>query len=200
MFKRKFFHRGNYIKLAVCGVRPGAGAMHAALTIANYLSSKKKQDVIFIELSATSRIFQLLSDQSLALDSSLGYPYRGVTYVPACSVSQARDILISSRASVVVAIGELDSASDAIFSLCQKQLVIGCMAPWCSESYVSFIRNKLIKFHDIKQISFCGINLNKIEKQTFKRMYDCNIRPMPYIKNPFCLSEKDFPLIDQLLL
>lgn len=174
--------------------------MHTALTLANYLASKKKQEVIFIELAKTSRIYSFVSEKPVQVGHSLAYLYKGVAYIPSCSIREAREVLLKTNASVVLVMEEMDSSSSQLFALCQKKLVVGSMAAWCSESYISFIRNKLIKFHDIKQISFCGINLKKIEKQNFKKMYDCNIRPMPYIKDPFYLAEKDFQAIEQLLV
>ncbi len=194
----RIFKKEEKTIIGICGVNRGVGAMHTALTMANYLRSKKKRPVIFIELSEKSRIYEMVCENKMKVEASVGYGYMGVKYIVSSSINEAMSTIRSTKDNVIVLIENLDKSTAKVWNVCHKKMVIGSMKPWNKQDYVGFIREKIIKEYDMRQISFYGNSLLKKETRDFNKMYECQIKAIPYIEDPFSLSEKDFKRIESI--
>ncbi len=194
----RIFKKEEKTIIGICGVSRGVGAMHTALIMANYLRSKKKRPVIFIELSEKSRIYEMVCENKEKVEGNVGYGYMGVKYIVSSTINEAMSIIRSTQDNVIVLIENLDKTSAKVWNMCHKKMVIGSMKPWNKQDYIRFIREKIIKEYDMRQISFYGNSLLKRETRDFNKMYECEIRAIPYIEDPFSLSEKDFKGIETI--
>lgn len=63
------------------GTREGAGCTHMALSVANYLHSVEKWEVMYLELGDFSHLYPMFSDRVVEKNGDILYAYNGVFYL-----------------------------------------------------------------------------------------------------------------------
>lgn len=197
LFKKNY----SKIKKSYClvGTKPGIGVTHLALSIANFLFSKERREVIYIEVTDSSEIFELVKENPIQLGESVAYLYKGVKYLVSASVEEAMTLLTTRDEIIVLDIHELNEESLALFVASDKKIVLGSMKPWCEDKYTDFIKNKLFRSTNIKDIYFIGLIISKKERKKFKDSFNCPIQNAPIIADPFKLTEEEFPEMETLI-
>lgn len=181
---------------AVVGAGRGNGATHLALVIANYLSSVKRKNVTIIELNSKSDLYNVISE-----NSNNNYEnnfYKNVRYITSSSIKEANDVLSENKDYIVFDIHDVNRESMNLFMLCDKKFVIGSFKPWKRQEYIKFVKSIILKY-DTKNVLFLGQGINTNEKKQFYELFGLKIFKLPIIWDPYCIEEKDFPKIEQLV-
>lgn len=199
MFRIKRRSKENVITFGIVGVNKGVGVTHLALAIANYLCSKEGYEVIYVELSDSSCLYDVVSGKTSYVNQTIAYEYKEVNYVLTNSIDEVKEILLLSKCPVVVDFEKLDKVSTDVFNLCKHKIVVGSIKPWCRKQYERFIEEKIKGKIDIKQIEFCGRQINNKEKADFYKNMHFEIFNIPEIVNPFKILEKEFELIEKII-
>ena len=184
--------------IGVVGASKGIGVTHFSLCLANYLHSVEGQEVIYVEVSKQSYLYNMVCKKQIYIGNSIAYPYKGVNYIVSATFEEAKNILLLTKCMVVVDIKELDECSEKIFALCEKKIVLGSMQPWKANEFEKFLFNKIYKEHCIKNILFLGKNNKKESKKLFFKEFEAYLEDIPFIEDPFKLKVDDIKKISHL--
>jgi len=194
--KRKIDKKVNY---AVVGINNGIGVTHTCLMIANYLSSREGYKVTYVEMSEVSSLLGVVKGEAVQVHDTVGYRYKNVDYVFTNSVEQVRQILLFCKGPVIVDLESLNDKTGEIFSMCERKIVLGSVSPWRFEEYMKYINKKIHKKYDTKSISFLARGISSKAKRRFNEYFEGVLLPIPYVENPFLLSEDDIVKISNIL-
>ena len=207
-FAIKLFRRKTSIKnikieennkktIGVIGASPKMGVTHLSLSIANFLCSALKKKTLYIELCDDSQLLVVVGDRQINFDGHTGFLYKGVTYVLACDVDEAIQLIDSWEGFIVVDFASYSKTNSIVFQRCNTKLLIGSMTSWCSRN-VYQISNKL-KGDCMKNISYINLKNDKAETVLIKKEFKWNVFVRPIIDNPFRLKESDFEPLIQII-
>ena len=190
--------------ISIIGASRKLGVTHLSLSLANLLHSVLKQKVIYIELTDESRLLELVGEKQIFIHDMIGFLYKGVTYILACSIDDAIRLINSKEAYIIVDIERFSGRTSEIFDRCDRQIVIGSMKPWCKRDYFTLLEalrgGKGINSGKQNRIKFYNVGKIKSEKTLFSKISNCNIEALPIIEDPFSLKEEDFePLLNMIV-
>lgn len=175
------------------------GVTHMCLAIGSFLSSALKQKVLYIEVCDRSQLLPVVGEKQISFKGHTAFEYKKVTYVLACSVKEAMELMNTVDRHIVLDIDSYNSKTDALFSRCDKKIVIGSMKPWCRLDMLQMVK-KLEGGKDYKWISYFNIGNIKNEAKNFYIETNKPMGVVPFIENPFKLKETDFvPIINMIL-
>ena len=191
-------NKKNKKTICVVGVSPKSGVTHLCLSMANFLHSVLRQKVVYVELREDSSLLSVVGLNQVKLAGTIGYKYKGVTYILTGDVNEVMELMMSIDAWFIIDMKELNEETKTIFTNCDKRIVIGSLRPWCIREYYFYIEkiNK-IKMNN-SSVTYLGykMNNNKNEK-IIKKIEKIYISEAPIIEDPFSLKEKEFEaLID----
>lgn len=196
----KVSSKGKNRTIAVKGAYSGAGATHMCLCLANYMASREKHKVIYIELGENGTLTNMVGKEIVDLDGVLGYKYMGVIYVPAATIETCQRLLQTRLEYIVVDVKNDIAESASVLNLCCKVIILGSFKPWNEERFGNFIQKNVINKLDRTKVLFFGIETTKNEKITFQRVFNTELHTMPIILNPLCIKQKEFLLIKKIIL
>lgn len=198
---KKIISRSNTVpaSIAVAGIEKGAGSTHNALSIANYLCSKEGFDVIYIDLSRDEDLFDMVKSFCVQKDGIIGYSYKGVLFVPSCSINEATRIIESHKSICIVDCGVLNMDTLNVFLMCQQKIVFGFTKPWTMGSWDRCV---LLNDKTNKKVARTGYYSDRINKKChkyIKNSFGIDIKPRPVIEDPYCIRESEFETIRSFL-
>lgn len=185
---------------AIAGVNHGNGVTHISLALANYCHSKLMEDVTFIEVTNQSCIFDLVNEREKIINNSVLYLYKGVKYLTACTVEEAKEYILSARGICVMDIGELDDVSRELLVLAERKIIVGSIRPWKQREFIEFLIEKIVNKIDTRGILFLCDGINRKEKKKIDKIIDIRLYEKPIINNPFYIKKEEFEKMDFLLL
>ena len=188
--------------ICVVGTTSKAGVTHLCLSLANFLRSVIRQEVIYIELKEESSLLPLVGTKQIKVGETIGYKYKGVTYVFTNDVEKVEALMSTEDSTVIVDMNRLNKKNKKIFTNSDSKVVIGSLSPWCEQEYYEFVDYTLLKnkIH-IDQVTFCGNNIIRNEAvENFKKLYGSNLLNMPIIEDPFSLKEENFEELLKVLM
>ena len=184
--------------IGVVGASRKMGVTHICLSIANFLQSALKQDVLYIELSEDSQLLPVVGEKQINFDGHMAFSYKKVTYVLACDVEEAISLINSWQGHIVIDFADYSKNTYQVFGRCDKKIMIGSMSPWC-------IRDSIQIYERMKGDGMNGISIfyyqnDTKEENIFNCSFKCSMLPRPIIENPFKLKEKKFQSIIEMIL
>jgi hypothetical protein len=185
--------------IGVLGVKPGMGCTHVACSIANYLSSVEKRQVLYIEISKASGLLDFLWQHMIVYQGTIAYQYKGVLYVLSADLQEAQRLIKLHEGSVVLDFGGYQEESMELFSLCDRKLVLGSLQPWCKKAYEETINKMKNRKEDTRQMNFYCFALEERSAKAFAKQYLLAIENLSLLSNPFEMKEKDFVTVKQLI-
>lgn len=189
----------NKKSFAVTGAYPGAGATHFSLCLANYMASKEKKKVIYIELGENSTLANMVRGEIVDLDGVLGYKYMKVIYVLTNELEIIRKLLMTRDEFIVLDLGTMIAECNDICNLCSSIYVIGSYKPWNRDRFGGFIQKNIIRKHDLKKVKFFAMETDRIEKKSFQDRFHIELNSVPIVLNPLCIRQADFCRIAELM-
>jgi hypothetical protein len=186
-------------RIAIIAASRKLGVTHMCLSLANFISGMLKEQVLYIELCENSQLLGTVGNKLLSYEGSTAFLYKGVTYVLACSVEEAKRLISNYKGYVIVDIYQYDDATKFIFDQCDKQIVIGSMKPWCVRDLQILIKKLEGGWDMKKRRSAYIIGNNEGERKNYKQMFNSRAKRLPVIENPFSLKEKDFEGIIEMI-
>ena len=87
------------------GTREGAGCTHMALSVANYLHSVEKWEVMYLELGDFSHLYPMFSDRVVEKSGDILYAYQGVFYLICPKEKEALRLLDAFDGMMVIDFG-----------------------------------------------------------------------------------------------
>lgn len=180
------------------GTREGAGCTHMALSVANYLHSVEKWEVMYLELGDFSHLYPMFSDRVVEKSGDILYAYQGVFYLICPKEKEALRLLDAFDGMMVIDFGRFAKENPLLESICQRRVLMGGLQPWEREAYATCIeKNK--KKSDMAQMEYYSRHVNRKSQVSFAKENGVWVRPMPDIADPFSLEEKDIYYLKQWL-
>ena len=125
------------------GTREGAGCTHMALSVANYLHSVEKWEVMYLELGDFSHLYPMFSDRVVEKSGDILYAYQGVFYLICPKEKEALRLLDAFDGMMVIDFGRFAKENPLLESKCQRRVLMGGLQPWEREAYATCIeKNK----------------------------------------------------------
>ncbi|MCF0131533.1 MAG: hypothetical protein HUJ71_07370 [Pseudobutyrivibrio sp.] len=188
---------GTKDRIAVVGVSSGLGVTHMSLAMANYLQAVLKIDVLYIEVSEKSKLYNMVKEKPVYIGNSVGYLYKGVVYVVSATVKEALSLARVFEGVIIYDIDILDDNTSEIMLISNKSICIGSVSTWKINEYADFIANVLNKqiTNNDNHVGFKALNYDKGKKKMFFAMTGCKVKKIPFINDPFSLREEDFDSI-----
>ena len=135
------------------GTREGAGCTHMALSVANYLHSVEKWEVMYLELGDFSHLYPMFSDRVVEKSGDILYAYQGVFYLICPKEKEALRLLDAFDGMMVIDFGRFAKENPLLESRCQRRVLMGGLQPWEREAYATCIeKNK--KKSDMAQMEY----------------------------------------------
>lgn len=191
--------RNKNKRIAIIAASSKLGVTHMCLCLANFLASGLKEKVLYIELCETSQLLGTVGNKLLSYEGSSAFIHKGVTYVLACSVEEAKRLISSHQGYVIVDINHLDDKTKVIFDQCDKQVVIGSMKSWCIKDLYILI-DYLEGGRDMKNMTFYNKSQSRNENTDFKKIFKYKMKSLPIIEDPFSIKEKDFNELIEMIM
>jgi len=184
--------------ISIIGASRKLGVTHICLSLANFLHSALKREVLYIELAEESQLLSTVGEKQINFDGTVGFVFKGVTYILACDVEKALKLLNSHSGYIIVDIHNYDEKTKCIFERCDKRIVIGSMKPWCRRD-LDILLSKM-KGVDDMGMNFYNKTTLKKENADFEKEFHRTMKTLPIIDNPFLIKEKEFkPLLEMLM-
>lgn len=185
--------------IGIIGSQSGMGCTHTALSIANYLCSVEKQQVLYLEMGEESSLLALMQQDFQVYGGILTYIHMGVRYLPAAAPKEAQALIEFHRGGIVIDFGVYREDMAWLLKSCSSLLVIGSLQPWCVNACRQCIEKIKNKKEDIGQMNFYCHRPNQKGARNFLKRYHLKAEPMPYLSNPFAMKEKDFETIRNMI-
>lgn len=185
--------------IAVTGTDPGTGVSHLCLALANYLASRERVRVAYLEVGGCSGLLSLLERSGQPEEETGVYRYKGVVYYPAVSVPEAKDLLKLQEDYVILDIAEWSESLPDLLCRCDRRILLGSLKLWRREHYGRFIRDHIIKYMDKEQMEYFSFGLEKKERAWFLSHFHVPVHELPLLSDPFSIRSDDFPFLRQLL-
>ncbi len=190
--------RNNKKTIGIAGVGSNYGVTHISVSLANYIHSVLKKQVIYIELRDKSDMLNVVGTKGDAICGKEAFLYKGVNYILACSSQSAMDIMAATDAWIVVDTSSLDADYGAVYLQCETKIMIGSMQPWKRKYYYERLRTKDIRIN-MNNIKFYDTYKNKRKMNEFRNLTKQQLRECPHIENPFSLQEKEFEQLNEMI-
>ena len=184
--------------IGVIGASRKMGVTHICLSIANFLQSALKQEVLYIELSEDSQLLPVVGEKQINFDGHMAFSYKKVTYVLACDVEEAISLIDSWKGHIVIDISDYTEKTNQVFCRCDKKIMIGSMKPWCVKDTLE--KYEILKGGNLMDIIFYNLVEDTVEKRNCKEILKCTMHVRPIIKNPFKLKEIDFNSLMEMIM
>ncbi len=198
--KSKKLYKRNNQKICIAGASRKAGVTHVCLCLANFVHAALGQKVIYVELADESQLLEMVGRDMVRLEEDIiGFKYKGIIYVLTNDVNEVKKLITSQKVWCIVDIQRLDKDTFTIYDMCDKRVLLGSLQPWCVRDYHRLV-NKIKENSDVNQQLFFGINIEKKEKKTFEKNYDCEIKALPRMEDPFMLKEEYFDTLLEMIM
>ena len=150
------------------GTREGAGCTHMALSVANYLHSVEKWEVMYLELGDFSHLYPMFSDRVVEKSGDILYAYQGVFYLICPKEKEALRLLDAFDGMMVIDFGRFAKENPLLESRCQRRVLMGGLQPWEREAYATCIeKNK--KKSDMAQMEYYSRHVNRKSQVSFAK-------------------------------
>lgn len=106
------------------GTREGAGCTHMALSVANYLHSVEKWEVMYLELGDFSHLYPMFSDRIVEKSGDILYAYQGVFYLICPKEKEALRLLDAFEGMMVIDFGRFAKENPLLESRCQRRVLM----------------------------------------------------------------------------
>lgn len=177
------------------GVSQGAGVTHFCLSVANYLASKEREIVAYIEVGSHSRLLPIVGETWRTEAGQCFCRLHGVDYYPAVSVSEAAALADSRKGYVIFDVTQWTADLPNLLHKSRRKILLGSLKPWCREDYGICIREQIIKNIDKEQMEFFSFCLEREEKIWFLSRFYTPIHDLPLLSDPFSIDRKDFAFL-----
>lgn len=201
--------------IGICGLTVGCGTTCISLAVSNYLCSKRKKHVAYVELNSTGQIHHLHTKSSKFLSSSREvsskklyskdylskeYSYQGIHFFPEVTLSSLPEILQKDFEYFVLDMGILNPYTAYEFSRCHMQYMVGDFSLWKKEKTLHNLE-QLIKLNNISKEQVILLENPKIkESLCFQSVQGFSRKiTVPFISNPFRIASNEFVFYENML-
>ncbi len=211
--KRKAIKERNYRRkqteiYAVASAGRGLGATHLAVSIQSFFSSVKMQRSALVELSGHGEIRGLLNEEEAAEQNAVisgpvcGFTYLGADFFPDIRKSDLPFIKALDYEVIILDLG-LITGTDALETardIARDRLFItGSVSPWKYQEYRELMRCIINERPWLLESGISAFSAALPDIDRFRREFSIRLRIIPYIKDPFCLSNTDIEAISAFL-
>lgn len=121
-----------------------------------------------------------------------------VDYYPNVSTDIVPEILDKGYDYLLLDFGILTERTYSEFLRCDRKLVIGSLSPWKEAFYRDFCTNYLLKkqWSDFLCLVLFG---EKQDIHRFSGNYHISMKQIPFIRNPFHITQEQFLFLQELL-
>ena len=198
----KRFSKNNLMRqgsIAVVGAQRGVGVTGLCLALANFMHSVAGLEVLYIEVSESSEVYELVRERPVSMGDSVGYDYMGVVYVVSATYNEARKLMSQFRGIVILDLEELTEETKDIFLMAQKRICLGSVMPWKTGVFVRYVENVINRYATGVSVKFITKDKERKSKKVFETATGKTLISVANISDPFQLKEEEFQTILKII-
>jgi len=193
---------------AVASAGRGLGATHLAVSIQSFLSSVKMLRCALVELSGHGAIKGLLCGEAAKEQNAIisgpvcGFSYLGADYFPDAKKSDLPFIRALDHEAIILDLGLITGtlALETVREIRSDRLFItGSVSPWRYQEYRELMRSIINERPWLLESGISSFSAALPDIDRFRKEFSIRLRRIPYIKDPFCISNEDIEAISAFL-
>ena len=193
---------------AVASAGRGLGATHLAVSIQSFLSSVKMKRSALIELSGHGAIKGLCCRDGAEEQNAIicgpvcGFTYLGADFFPDAKKSDLPFIKALDYEAIILDLGLITGtiALEAARDIAREHLfVTGSVSPWRYQEYRELMKNIINERPWLLESGISTFSAASPDIDRFRKEFSIRLRRVPYIKDPFCISNEDIEAISAFL-
>lgn len=205
-----FFHSKNqrtHFSIGIASIASGLGATHLCIALANYSASKKGMKTACLEFGTGTAFLQLKNNGSPNFLPAKNAAHRsfqiyGVDYYPNVKKDEIPALMNAGYELLLLDFGAFTSNSLDEFYRCDQKLLLISAACWRkTELSAFFTAYPQIKY--LESLFFMILYGTKPDLRKIAKSYSLpqkQLRPVPFLLNPFHIEKEQFSFFEELLL
>lgn len=193
---------------AVASAGRGLGATHLAVSIQSFLSSVKMIRSALVELSGHGAVKGLLTlagdegQNAIISGPVCGFSYLGADYFPDAKKSDLAFIKALDYEAIILDLGLItgNTALETARDIAGKRLFItGSVSPFRYQEFRELMRTIINERPWLLESGISSFCAASPDIDRFRKEFSIRLRRIPYIRDPFCISNEDIDAISAFL-
>ena len=205
--KERSYRRKPAEIYAVASAGRGLGATHLAVSILNFLSSVKMKRSALVELSGHGAIKGLCEgeiggENAVISGPVCGFTYLGADFFPDAKKSDLPFIKALDYEAIILDLGLITgtTALETARDIAREHLFItGSVSPFRYQEYRELMRTIINERPWLLESGISSFSAAQPDTDRFRKEFSIRLRKIPYIKDPFCISNADIEAISAFL-
>ena len=205
--KERSYRRKPAEIYAVASAGRGLGATHLAVSILNFLSSVKMKRSALVELSGHGAIKglcegEIRGENAVISGPVCGFTYLGADFFPDAKKSDLPFIKALDYEAIILDLGLITgtAALETARDIAKEHLFItGSVSPFRYQEYRELMRTIINERPWLLESGISSFSAAQPDTDRFRKEFSIRLRKIPYIKDPFCISNADIEAISAFL-
>lgn len=176
------------------GYEPGLGVTHLSVALANYTARWLHARTALVEWGDRCTLREL-SEKGV----EERFRINGVDYHMSVGTGNMGIIYNMDYEYLILDLGTDSRSAREELMRCDGKLIVGSLCPWRRAAYYDYIRRLHENMGNLDMYTFLALFEDKIEIKRCRRTFKAQVKSIPFIADPFCISEKEIPFLHSLI-
>ncbi len=190
-------------RIAFYALTRACGTTHVAVAAANYLASREKRKVLYLEAPSeedtSCGVIRFRTKKVLAAGGLSGFEREGVVYIPSCEPEDVRRLLAEGFDYILAELPGWKRECALLSDMFEKRIFTFSAKPWRYADMQATLKQFISLRTDTPQGEYCSFGLTASEERMAAADFKLRCKEIPFIRDPFHLKKEDLSFLKQLL-